>query len=139
MTAFVLDASITLAWLFEDERSEAADELLARLDTETAAVPSVWPLEVANVIAGAERRRRITAARRAEFVAQLETFAIMVDEETADRAFSRILDLARQQQLSAYDAAYLELAMRLGIPLASKDRELRDAAERVGVIVLGAD
>lgn len=136
MTAFVLDASVTLSWYFEDEASEAADRLLERLDTETAAVPTLWHLEIANVIASAERRGRVTSARSAEFIAQLERLLITVDEETTHRAFGGVLALARTERLTAYDASYLELAMRLGVPLASKDRDLCDAAERVGVTVI---
>ena len=138
MTDFVLDASVTLSWYFEDEASAAADRLLDRLDVETAVVPIVWHLEVANVIAIAERRGRVTAARSAQFIAQLEALRISVDEGATVRAFGRILQLARTETLTAYDAAYLELAMRLGVPLASKDRDLCAAAERVGVTVLRA-
>jgi len=135
---FVLDASITLAWCFEDEATPVSDIALERLAAETASVPSIWHVEVANVLALAERRRRITLAESAEFIARLENLIIEVDEETWSRAFTRILELAREQRLTAYDAAYLELAMRLGVPLASKDRDLCDAAERVGVTVLRA-
>jgi predicted nucleic acid-binding protein len=85
-----------------------------------------------------ERRRRITPARSGEFVALLETLAIVVDEETPSRALGRVLDLARSERLTAYDAAYLERAMRLGVPLASKDADLCDAAEHIGVTVLRA-
>jgi predicted nucleic acid-binding protein len=139
MTAFVLDSSIALSWYFEDEVSEAADLLLERLEFETAAVPALWHLEVANVIANAERRGRVLRGRSAEFIAQLEALTIAVDDETASRAFVQVLDLARSQRLTAYDAAYLELAMRLGVPLATKDGALRDAATRIGVTVLEAD
>jgi predicted nucleic acid-binding protein len=135
---FVLDASITLAWCFEDEATPVSYIALERLAAETASVPSIWHVEVANVLALAERRRRITLAESAEFIARLENLIIEVDEETWSRAFTRILELAREQRLTAYDAAYLELAMRLGVPLASKDRDLCDAAERVGVTVLRA-
>jgi len=90
------------------------------------------------VLVLSQRRRRITPARSAEFIALLETLAIVIDEETPSRAFGRVLDLAREERLTAYDAAYLELAMRLGLPLASKDSDLCDAAERVGVSVLRA-
>lgn len=138
MTDIVIDASVVLAWCFRDERTEAAGRLLERARTEVVAVPILWHLEIANVLALAERRRRITMAESAELIALLETLEIVVDEETWSRAFNRILDLAREEQLTAYDASYLELAMRLGIPLASKDQELCDAAERVGVTVLRA-
>jgi len=139
VTAFVLDSSIALSWYFEDEASPAADLLLERLALEPAAVPPLWHLEVANVIALAERRGRVSATRSAEFITELETLTIAVDEETAQHAFGRVLHLARTEGLTAYDAAYLELAMRLGVPLATKDRPLGDAARRVGVTVLGGD
>ena len=138
MTDLVLDASVALAWCFKDEASEAADRLLERLETETAVVPALWHLEVANVLALGERRHRITLAESAAFIARLETLVIVLDEETSSRAFTRVLDLARSERLTAYDAAYLELAMRLGVPLASKDRHLCNAAARLGVAVLRA-
>ena len=139
MTDFVLDASVALAWCFEDENTPSARQILARLRAEAASVPATWPIEVANVLALAERRRRITPADSAEFIAKLEDVAILVDGETSSRAFGRVLDLAREERLTAYDAAYLELAMRLGVPLASKDADLCDAAQRLGVSVLRAD
>ena len=139
MTDFVLDASVALAWCFEDENTPSARQILARLTAEAASVPATWPIEVANVLALAERCRRITPADSAEFIAKLEDVAILVDEETSSRAFGRVLDLAREERLTAYDAAYLELAMRLGVPLASKDANLCNAAQRLGVSVLRAD
>jgi predicted nucleic acid-binding protein len=139
VTDFVLDASVALAWCFEDENTPSARQILARLTAEAASVPATWPIEVANVLALAERRRRITPADSAEFIAKLEDVAILVDEETSSRAFGRVLDLAREERLTAYDAAYLELAMRLGVPLASKDADLCNAAQRLGVSVLRAD
>lgn len=138
MTELVLDASVALAWCFKNEATEAADRVLERLAAEEAYVPAIWHLEIANVLALSERRRRITPAGSTEFIALLETLIIVVDEETPARALSRVLDLAREQRLTAYDAAYLELAMRLGLPLASKDGDLCDAAERLGVSVLRA-
>jgi predicted nucleic acid-binding protein len=139
VTEFVLDASVALAWCFEDEATAATRGVVERLAVEAASVPAIWPIEVANVLALAERRRRITPADSAEFIARLESLAIQVDEATASRAFTRVLDLAREERLTAYDAAYLELAMRLGVPLATKDGALSDAAKRLGVAVLGAD
>jgi predicted nucleic acid-binding protein len=90
------------------------------------------------VLALSERRGRITPANSSEFIALLETLDVVIDEETPSRALGRVLDLARAGRLTAYDAAYPELAMRLGIPLASKDVDLCDAAERLGVNVLRA-
>ena len=138
MTELVIDASVALAWCFGDERTEATVSLLERLQTDAAAVPNLWHLEVANGLALAERRGRITRAESAELIALLERIEIVVDGETPVRAFTRVLDLAREERLTAYDASYLELAMRLGLPLASKDADLCDAAERLDVSVLRA-
>ena len=136
MTDFVIDASVALAWCFRDELSDSISGVLEQLHRGAAAVPTLWPLEIANVLALAERRRRITTAESAQLVALLETLDINIDVDAPSLAFARILDLAREQRLTAYDAAYLELAMRLGVPLASKDNALCDAAERVGTAVL---
>ena len=138
MTDLVLDASVALTWCFKNEATAAADRVLGRLAAEAASVPAIWHLEIANVLALSERRGRITPADTAEFIALLETLEIVIDEGTPSRALGRVLDLARAERLTAYDAAYLELAMRLGLPLASKDGDLCDAAERVGVSVLRA-
>ena len=138
MTDLVLDASVALTWCFKNEATAAADRVLGRLAAEAASVPAIWHLEIANVLALSERRGRITPADTAEFIALLETLEIVIDEETPSRAFGRVLDLAREERLTTYDAAYLELAMRLGVPLASKDADLCDAAERLGVSVLRA-
>jgi predicted nucleic acid-binding protein len=138
VTELVIDASVALAWCFRDERTEATERLRARVQTDTVAVPALWHLEVANVLALAERRRRITPAESTELIALLEMLEIVVDGETPAHAFTRVLDLARAERLTAYDAAYLELAMRLGIPLASKDADLCDAAERLGVSIIRA-
>jgi predicted nucleic acid-binding protein len=132
----VLDASVALAWCFDNEATAGTDRVLERLATGTASVPAIWHVEVANVLTVSERRRRLTPARTTEFIALLETLAIEVDEETPFRAFGRVLDVARTEGLTAYDASYLELAMRLGVPLASKDGDLCDAAERLGLTVL---
>jgi len=138
VTDLVLDASVALSWCFKNEATTVGDEVLERLALETASVPTIWHLEIANVLALSERRGRITPAGLSEFIALLETLVIVVDEGTSSHAFGRILDLARAERLTGYDAAYLELAMRLGVPLASKDADLCDAAERLGVSVLRA-
>ena len=132
----VLDASVALSWCFKNEATATADRVLERLATEAASVPALWHLEIANVLALSERRGRITPANSSEFIALLETLVVVIDAETPSRAPGRVLDLARAERLTAYHAAYLELAMRLGIPLASKDADLCDAAERLGVNVL---
>ena len=138
MTDLVLDASIALSWCFRNEATAVGDRVLERLAAETASVPAIWHLEIANVLALSERRGRLTPANSSEFIALLETPGVVIDAEMPSRALGRVLDLARAERLTAYDAAYLELAMRLGIPLASKDADLCNAAERLGVNVLRA-
>jgi len=96
-------------------------------------VPPLWPLEVANALLVGERRSRITPAETARFLAILATFPITVDDETVAHAWLDTMHLARAQNLSSYDAAYLELALRRGLPLAALDGKLKTAAQAVGV------
>lgn len=100
-------------------------------------VPAHWFLEVTNVLAMAEKRERITAAASTEFLALLEALAIQVEEDTASRAFSQLLPLCRNHTLTSYDAAYLDLALRRRLPLATPDDDLRSAARQLGLEVLG--
>ena len=137
MKNFVLDASIALAWCFSDEATPVTQALLERLEVATAFVPSLWSLELANVLLGAERKQRITYAQVTEFLSLLGNLRIEVDLETGARGFHDILLLAHAEHLTSYDAAYLELAMRLGLPLATKDVSLSKAASRLGVPLLG--
>ena len=130
---FVVDASLALAWHFEDEISEYADRVLERLREDRALVPSIWPLEVANALVVAERRGRLSSAKVARAVELFQELPVFVWEVAAQEALGPVLDLARAQGLTAYDAAYLELAMREGLPLATQDNDLRAAAEGVGV------
>ena len=130
---FVLDASVALAWSFRDERNAYAHQVLRRLEDDPALVPAVWMLEVANGLLVAERRARFTAADVAQVYGVLADLPIEWSALTLDQALGPVLDLARAHGLSAYDAAYLELAMREGLPLATQDEALRAAAQRVGV------
>ena len=130
---FVLDGSITLAWAFEDETDAYAEAVADGLANVPAMVPAVWPLEVANALLMGERRQRITAAKVAQFLALLQTLPIAVDDETALRAWQDTLHLARLHHLTVYDATYLELAVRLGLPLGSLDDKLKAAATAAGV------
>jgi predicted nucleic acid-binding protein len=132
--SFVLDCSAALPWVFGDEATEETDQLLDELAAgEQALVPAIWHLEVGNVLLGAMRKKRIDQAGVETFFSRLGDLEILVDAGTADRAWDKTLDLAQQHRLSAYDAAYLELAMRHGVPLATLDKELAAACRTTGV------
>ncbi|MGE3921189.1 MAG: type II toxin-antitoxin system VapC family toxin [Gammaproteobacteria bacterium] len=136
ITEFVIDASIALAWCFKDEASSLTTHLLESLENDVAIVPSLWHLEMANVLVNAERKKRVSYADIMEFVSLLEALPIKVDHETPSKAFHEILSLSYTEGLTSYDAAYLELAMRKGIPLATKDQLLHKAANKIGVKTL---
>jgi predicted nucleic acid-binding protein len=138
VTGFVLDASVAVAWCFDDESTPAAWALLDRLYTVPGHVPALWALEIGNILLGAERRRRITQARTVEFLGILGELDIRVDPDVAGRAFRDVLPLARERRLTTYDATYLELAMRLGVPLATKDAALARAAAGLRIKTLPA-
>ena len=133
---FVVDASLTLAWCFEDEAGPVADRALQRLERDRAYVPAIWVPEVANVLLVSERRGRLTEAQSARFTSLLADLAIEVEAVDAGRCWGTVLALARRHALSAYDASYLELASRRGLPLATADARLRTAAIAAGVPML---
>lgn len=133
MKQFVLDCSVTMAWCFDDEADPRVTALVRSIPDATVHVPCLWALEVANVLLVGERRGRLTEAKASVFLCRLEQMPIQ-QEPTADvETAGRILTIAREHDLSAYDAAYLELAMRLGLPLATLDERLRRAADAAGV------
>jgi len=133
MAEFVLDGSLALAWYFKDEADPYADAVAARFPSARALVPVNWPLEVANAVLMGERRQRSTEAQAAKWLGYLGSLPIAVDEETNERAWDELLSLGRAHRLSAYDAAYLELALRRGLPLATLDDKLKAAASAAGV------
>ena len=130
---FILDCSVTMAWYFKDETNAYANAVRRALSGARAVVPALWPLEVANILVLGERRRRSTEAAASKWLRFLQMLPIRVDDETAARAWSDILHVARSYDLSAYDASYLELAIRLGLPLASLDDKLKGTAASAGV------
>ncbi len=130
---FVLDGSVTLAWLFHDEKNAYADAIIGKLPHLVMLVPRLWHLEVANVLLVGERRGRCSQAETTNWLTLLSGLPVTVDGLTEAKAWSDTTNLARQQGLSEYDAAYLELALREGIPLASLDAALRAAAKSVGI------
>jgi len=135
---FVLDASVAVAWCFEDEATKFTEGVLDLLSAGAeAVVPSIWPLEVSNALLVAERRKRIALAKVTALLVRIAGLPISVMPTDAKRAFEQILPMARQQGLSQYDAAYLELAVREGLALATLDGELQRAAKATGVELLG--
>ncbi len=136
MKRFVLDASVALAWFFEDESSPAADRVLDLLAGSEAIVPVIWPVEVGHALLAGERRKRIKPAATARALDQLRSLNIRVEDADSRLEVDRLVDLARSEKLSVYDAAYLSLAMREGLPLATLDRKLERAAETIGVRLL---
>jgi predicted nucleic acid-binding protein len=131
---FVIDTSVAMAWCFEDEATDAADEVLDGLRVDQAVVPAIWPLEVANVLLVAERRGRLSEAQVSRFLELLAQLPIDVDESPADMA--GIVAAGRRHTLSSYDASYLVLAERLGAALATLDQRLTKAARQAGVELL---
>ncbi|MGH8115200.1 MAG: type II toxin-antitoxin system VapC family toxin [Rhodanobacteraceae bacterium] len=134
--SLVLDCSVALAWLMPDEQSSTAQAVLDRVVASRAWVPSLWHLEIGNSLTAAVRRKCIDAAFRDASLADLALLNIQVDPDTHRFAWTDTLRLAQTYQLTLYDAAYLELAKRLSLPLATLDRDLRAAAVAQNVPVL---
>jgi predicted nucleic acid-binding protein len=126
-----------MAWCFDDEATPKTDELRDRVAREAALVPTHWLLEVINVLQVAERRKRLTPAKSAEFLRLLGGFDVQVADQLSIGAADGLLTLCRTHGLTAYDALYLDLAVREGLPLGSLDVDLRKAAVKVGVTLLG--
>lgn len=134
---FVLDASMTLSWAFDGESTPFTLAVLKSLETVQAIAPALWPFEVASALSIAERRGRMDPAAQAVFLEHLRRLPIAIEHRPAVWLAQQILPLARTYQLSTYDAAYLELAIREGLPLATLDDDLRRAASAAGVALLG--
>ena len=138
MSGCVLDNSVAMRWLLaslkESDQAYAEAVLQSLAETE-ALVPHLWHLEATNVLIGAEKRGDLKTGEVERFITQLEALPIQIDPLTSHQAFSRILSLSRAYNLSSYDAAYLELAIREGLPLATLDGDLRKAAQRADVLL----
>jgi predicted nucleic acid-binding protein len=135
--SLVLDPSLALSWYFEDWRTFAANARLDQVADQGAIVPGLWRLEIANGLRTAIRRKRIDTAFRDRAIAQLACLPITVDPDTDRYAWTTILQLADRFGLTPYDAAYLELAQRRTLPLATLDGPLRAAAPALGVALSG--
>lgn len=136
MQQFVIDNSVVMSWCFQDETNKYADTVLECLEEGRAHVPAIWPLEVSNVLLVAERRKRLSQADSSHFISLLFELPIIVEQESPERMLSEILALAREYKLSSYDASYLDLAMRKGLPLATTDMNIIEAAKRSSVSIL---
>ncbi len=134
--SLVIDNSVALAWCFEDEQTAAVMDLLDRVAETGAVVPQLWPIEALNGLLTAERRGRIDVATRERLAGFLQDLPISIDDETTLRIWTVTAQLAQRHRITAYDAAYLELARRRSLPLATSDKQLIAAAQPEGVTLL---
>ena len=134
--SFVIDNSVVMCWCFKDEVSQYADAVLDRLQESTAFVPSIWPLEVVNVLLVAEGKKRLGQADSVRFITLLSQLPIIVEYERTGRIMNDLLTLARANKLSSYDASYLDLSMRKGLPIATIDTRLIAAAKKTNVPII---
>ena len=133
----ILDCSIVMAWCFDDESTPETNQIQDRMANEAAVVSGLWYLEISNVLALAEKRKRITSEGSQQFLQLLTVFDIQVDDDAPRRAFGHLLPLCRTHGLTSYEAVYLDLLIRRQIPLASLNDPLRKAATTLGLPVLG--
>jgi len=134
----VIDASVALAWCFPDEASDYADGVLVALEDRTAMVPTIWSAEITNALLVGERRKRIRQPEARRFVELLKGLSILEDGQPFADTVSNVLPLAREYGLSAYDAAYLDVAVRHGAPLATLDAALQKAGRAAGIKIFKA-
>ena len=132
---FVVDNSVVMSWCFKDETNQYADAVLDKLSEAKAIVPSIWPLEVVNVLLVAERSKRLQQADSVRFITLLLQLPIEVEHEWPEKMMTELLALGRAKNLSSYDASYLDLAMRKDCPIATLDKRIRDAAKDVSVAI----
>ena len=133
---FVVDNSVVMSWCFKEESNKYADTVLERLTEADAVVPSIWPLEVVNVLLVAERQKRISESDSIRFITLLAQLPIVVEHERQENTMKELLTFARANNLSSYDASYLGLAMRKGFPIATLDNKLIEAARRIDVPII---
>ena len=134
--SFVVDNSVVMSWCFKDETNQYADAILDCLSEATAFVPSIWPLEVVNVLLVAERKKRLNEADSVRFITLLSQLPIIVAHERPERMMKDLLALGRSNNLSSYDASYLDLSMRKGIPIATLDTRLITASKKTNIPIL---
>ena len=133
MNGIVVDASVVLAWCFPDESSDYADAVLLALEDQTVVVPAIWPVEITNGLLVGERRKRIRQPEVRRFIDLLKELSIVADARSVTDTISNVLPLGRQYDLSAYDLAYVDVALRHQLPLATLDAALQRAARTAGI------
>jgi predicted nucleic acid-binding protein len=133
---FVIDASVAISWLFADEQTPLCMNLLQQVSRTGAVVPPLWPLEIANALQNGIKRKRMDAAYRDSTIQRLLRLPIEIDPDTSEYAWTTTLQLADTHQITVYDASYLELTLRRGLPLATRDEQLAAAAASAGAILL---
>ena len=133
---FVIDNSVVMAWCFEDQTNKYTEAVLERLMASEALAPGIWPLEVGNVLLIAERKNILNKSDVVRFLSLVRSLPIIVEQESSGRMLMEIVALAREHRLSTYDASYLDLAMRRGLPLATQDKALASAAKKCGLSLL---
>jgi predicted nucleic acid-binding protein len=136
MNSFVVDNSVVISWCFKDETNKYGDAVLDRLTKSTAIVPPIWPLEVVNVLLVAERRNRLKQVDSVRFITLLSQLPIVVEHERPGEKMRDLLALGKANNLSSYDAAYLDLSMKKDCPIATLDKKLIEAAKKVNVTIL---
>ena len=139
MIHFVLDCSVAISWCLVDEDNDYANEVLALMPDAEAFVPGIFTLEIANTLLVAERRNRMTSTQTASAINLIQSMPIEIDAQTSAMALEATLTLGREQGLASYDAAYLELAIRLGLPLVTLDTRLAEAATHCSVLVFNPE
>jgi predicted nucleic acid-binding protein len=137
LSGIVVDASVALAWCFPDEGSDYADRVLVALEGHAIRVPALWSIEITNALLVAERRKRVRQLETRRFIDLLSDLKVEMEARSVADAVSNILPLGREYVLSAYDAAYLDVAIRHGVPLATLDSNLRKASTRAGIEIFG--
>jgi predicted nucleic acid-binding protein len=136
VNSFVVDNSVVMSWCFKDETNKYGDAVLDRLAESTAIVPPIWPLEVVNVLLVAEQRNRLKQVDTVRFITLLSQLPIVVEHDGSERKMKDLLALGRANNLSSYDAAYLDLSMRKDCPIATLDKKLIEAAKKVDITIL---
>ena len=133
MKDFVVDNSVVLSWVFEDEHSKVSQSILNELFKNQAYVPSLWPFELANALYVAEKRGRIKEADSMTFIKNLKDLPICIENNNFDNITKDILALSRKHSITVYDASYVELALRKNLPLITFNKELIVAAKKIGL------